>query len=42
MLLFLKISRPAVGPTQMPIQWVPGFLPENKAVREWRWPLASI
>jgi hypothetical protein len=27
---FLRPSRPAVGPTQPPVQWVSGFLPGGK------------
>jgi hypothetical protein len=25
-----KLSRPAVGPHQLPIQWIPGFFPAGK------------
>jgi hypothetical protein len=32
--------RPALGPTQPPIQWVSGFFPGGKAVGVWSWPPA--
>ena len=31
-------SRPAPGPTQPPIQWVPGLFPQGKTSGAWRWP----
>jgi hypothetical protein len=33
---FPRSSRPALWPTQPPIQWVPGVFPENKAAGAWR------
>lgn len=40
--LFSKTSRLAVGPTQPPVQWVPGLLSGNKAVRVWCCPFTSF
>jgi hypothetical protein len=35
-------SRPILGPTQSPIQWVLGALsPRGKAAGAWGWPLTS-
>ena len=40
--IFPHPSKPALRPTQPPIQWVPGFFPGGKAVEAWRWPHTPI
>ena len=32
---YLHLSRPALGPSQSPVQWVPGLLPEGKVAEVW-------
>jgi hypothetical protein len=40
--LFSTSSRPGLGPTQPPLQWLPGgSLPGGKAAGVWGWPLTS-
>jgi hypothetical protein len=40
--LSFRASRPALVPTQPPIQWVPATFPGGKAAGTWSWPLAPI
>jgi hypothetical protein len=38
-----SLSRPALGSTQSPVQWVPGVLSLGQsAAGVWRWPLTAI
>ena len=38
----LRLFRLNLGPTQPPIKWVPGLLPDEKVVRVWCWPPTPI
>jgi len=40
--IFATASRPALGPTQLLFQWVPGTISGCKAARARSWPLTSI
>jgi hypothetical protein len=38
----VSASRPALGPTELPLQWLPGVLPRGQSTAgAWRWPLTS-
>jgi hypothetical protein len=39
---FPHLSRPALGPTQPPVQWVPGLSRGYKVSGAWRWPLTPF
>jgi hypothetical protein len=39
---FSQLSRPALGPTQHPIQWVLGLFPGGKAAGAWSWPPTGV
>jgi hypothetical protein len=36
-----SVSRPALGPTQPPVQWVPCFSPGVNRGQAWLWPLST-
>ena len=39
---FSRLSRPVLGPTQSPVQWVPSPSRGWRAVWAWRWPLTPF
>jgi len=39
---FSHLSRPALGPTQLPVKWVPVLSRGYRADETWRWPLAPL
>ena len=39
---FPHLSRPALGPTQPPIQWVPALSRGHRTAGAWRWPLTPF
>ena len=39
---FPHLSRPAVGPTQPPVRWIPGLSRGQRAAGAWRWPLTPF
>jgi hypothetical protein len=39
---FPHLSRPALGPTQPPVQWVPGLLRRQREAGAWSWPLTPF
>ena len=40
--LFTTPSRMVPWPTQPPVQWAPGLIPEGKAYEAWRWPPSLV
>ena len=39
---FPHASRPTLGSTQFPVQWVPVLFPGDKATRAWRWQSTEV
>jgi len=39
---FPHLSRPALGPTQPPVQWVPDLSRGQRAAEAWSWPLTPL